>query len=87
MTDLNWNAPVTRSARTNLMIAIDQFNTNEIIRLVRAYPPILFENMRGDTRKKVYAIDYHYGKKAMLQASMPTWWSNKVSKAYSSVSV
>ena len=47
----------------------------------------LFENMRGDTRKKVYAIDYHYGKKAMLQASMPTWWSNKVSKAYSSVSV
>ena len=47
----------------------------------------LFENMRGDTRKKVYAIDYHYGKKAMLQASMPTWWSNKVSKAYSSVSI
>lgn len=48
MTDLNWNAPVTRSARTNLMIAIDQFNTNEIIRLVRAYPPILFENLRGE---------------------------------------
>ena len=29
MTDLNWNAPVTRAARTNLMIAIDQFNTND----------------------------------------------------------
>ncbi len=47
----------------------------------------LFETMRGDTRKKVYAIDYHYGKKAMLQASMPTWWGDKVSRAYSSVSI
>ena len=56
MTDLNWNAPVTRSARTNLMIAIDQFNTNEIIRLVRAYPPILFENIRGERYSHGYTF-------------------------------
>tara|TARA_B100000519_G_C14253824_1_gene443951 strand:- start:2826 stop:3488 length:663 start_codon:yes stop_codon:yes gene_type:complete len=46
-----------------------------------------FSAMRGDTRKKVYMVDYHYGKASMLPARMPTWWNNKVSKAYSSVDV
>tara|TARA_R100000008_G_C3464079_1_gene105647 strand:- start:284 stop:523 length:240 start_codon:yes stop_codon:yes gene_type:complete len=45
----------------------------------------LFNRMRGDTRKKVFVVDYHYGAKAMLPAYMPTWWNSKVSKAYSSV--
>jgi len=45
----------------------------------------LFNRMRGDTKKKVYVVDYHYGAKALLPAYMPTWWNTKVSKAYSSV--
>ena len=45
----------------------------------------LFNRMRGDTRKKVFVVDYHYGAKALLPAYMPTWWNSKVSKAYSSV--
>ena len=45
----------------------------------------LFNRMRGDTKKKVYVVDYHYGAKALLPAYMPTWWNSKVSKAYSSV--
>ena len=47
----------------------------------------LFASMRGNTKKKVYVVDYHYGAKAMLSASMPTWWTDKVSKAYSSVDI
>ena len=45
----------------------------------------LFSQMRGDTRKKVYVVDYHKPEAKMLSASMPTWWTNKISKAYSSV--
>ena len=47
----------------------------------------LFAEMRGNTKKKVYVVDYHYGAKAMLPAGIPTWWNDKVSKAYSSVDV
>ena len=46
-----------------------------------------FEEMRGNTKRKVFVVDYHYGTTAMLQANMPTWWNNKVSKAYSSVDI
>ena len=45
----------------------------------------LFSEMRGDTRKKVFMFDPHKGGKAMLPASMPTWWTQRVSKAYSAV--
>lgn len=45
----------------------------------------LFSTMRGDTRKRVFMFDPHKGGKGMLSASMPTWWTQKVSKAYSSV--
>jgi len=45
----------------------------------------LFSEMRGDTRKKVFMFDPHKGGKAMLPASMPSWWTQKVSKAYSAV--
>ena len=45
----------------------------------------LFSEMRGDTRKKVYMFDPHKGGRAMLPASMPSWWTQKVSKAYSTV--
>ena len=47
----------------------------------------LFSKMRGSTKKKVYVVDYHYGGGTMLNAYMPTWWNDKVSKAYSSVDV
>jgi energy-coupling factor transporter ATP-binding protein EcfA2 len=47
----------------------------------------LFADMKGNTKKKVYVVDYHYGAKAMLPAGMPTWWNDKVSKAYSSVDI
>ena len=43
--------------------------------------------MRGDTRKKVFVVDFHYGRKTMLSAKMPTWWSEKISKSFSSASV
>jgi len=44
-----------------------------------------FADMRGDTRKKVYVVDYHNTNAAMLKASMPKWWNDKISKAYSTV--
>jgi predicted double-glycine peptidase len=47
----------------------------------------LFSNMRGSTKRKVYVVDYHYGGGTMLNAQMPKWWNDKVSKAYSSVDV
>ncbi len=46
-----------------------------------------FSRMRSDTRKKVYAVDYHYGKRAMLNAEMPSWWSEKISRAYEAVDI
>jgi hypothetical protein len=45
----------------------------------------LFSDMKGDTRKKVFMFDPHKGGRAMLAASMPSWWTQKVSKAYSAV--
>ena len=45
----------------------------------------LFSEMRGDTRRKAFMFDPHKGGKGMLPASMPTWWTAKVSKAYSAV--
>lgn len=47
----------------------------------------LFQEMRGDPRKKVFVVDFHYGRKTMLSAKMPTWWSEKISKSFSSASV
>jgi len=47
----------------------------------------LFSSMRGSTKKKVYVVDYHYGGGTMLNAQMPKWWNDKVSKAYSSVDI
>lgn len=46
-----------------------------------------FSEMRGNTKKKVYVVDYHNGNASMLNAAMPTWWNDKVSKAYSSVDI
>ena len=46
-----------------------------------------FSEMRGNTKKKVYVVDYHNGNATMLGAAMPTWWNDKVSKAYSSVDI
>jgi len=44
-----------------------------------------FSDMRGDTRKKVFMFDPHHGGTAMLPASMPSWWTQRVSKAYAAV--
>jgi|TARA_Y100000310_G_scaffold90282_2_gene87568 excinuclease UvrABC ATPase subunit len=47
-----------------------------------------FESMRRSmTKKKAYVVDYHNGSAKMLTASMPKWWSEKVSKAYATVSL
>ena len=48
---------------------------------------LMFSQMKGDTRKKVFMFDPHKGSKAMNRASMPTWWTAKVSKAYGAVVV
>ena len=44
---------------------------------------------KKDSKKFVYAVDYNYefGKPKMLTSSMPTWWNNKISKAFSTASV
>ena len=44
-----------------------------------------FATMQGDTRKKVYVVDYHNTNAAMLKSSMPNWWNDKISKSYSTV--
>ena len=44
-----------------------------------------FTDMRGNTKKKVYVVDYHYGNATMLNAYMPKWWNDKISKSYSTV--
>lgn len=48
---------------------------------------LLFSRMKGDTRKRVFIFDPHKGNKSMNQASLPIWWTNKVSKAYGAVVV
>jgi len=48
---------------------------------------LMFSQMKGDTRKKVFMFDPHKGSKAMNGASMPTWWTARVSKAYGAVVV
>ena len=47
----------------------------------------LFGKMRGEiaSKKKVYVVDYHSGNAKMLSSSMPKWWNDRVSKAYSAV--
>ena len=45
-----------------------------------------FNEMRTNTKKKAYVVDYANANGAMLTASMPTWWNNKVSKAYATAS-
>ena len=47
----------------------------------------LFAEMKGDTKKKVFVVDYHYGSSSMLRAAMPKWWNDKISKSYSTVDV
>ena len=44
-----------------------------------------FAEMRGDTRKRVYVVDYHNTNATMLPAAMPKWWNDKISKSYSTV--
>ena len=46
-----------------------------------------FNKMKGSTKKKAYVVDYHSGNATMLSARMPTWWNDKVSKAYGAISL
>ena len=46
-----------------------------------------FNKMRGNTKKKAYVVDYNSGNASMLTARMPTWWNDKVSKAYGAISL
>jgi DNA polymerase III delta prime subunit len=55
-------------------------------RLMEAYDA--FQHMsRSATKRKVYVVDYHNGEAKMLPARMPTWWNDKISKAYAEVEV
>ena len=45
-----------------------------------------FNALRGDSKKKAYAVNYHTAESVMLPSRMPTWWSDRVSKAYGTVS-
>ena len=46
----------------------------------------MFDDMTElGSKKKVYVVDFHTGNKKMLPASMPTWWTEKISKSYSEV--
>jgi len=47
----------------------------------------LFNEMRGNPKKKAYVVDYHSGNATMLTARMPKWWNDKVSKAYGAISL
>ena len=44
---------------------------------------------KKDTKKFVFAVDYNYeyGKPKLLPAGIPTWWNDKVSKAFSTATV
>ena len=46
-----------------------------------------FNKMKGNTKKKAYVVDYHSGNATMLSARMPTWWNDRVSKAYGAISL
>ena len=53
--------------------------------LLKAYEA--FDRMRGDTRKKAYIANYHRTSESnFLPCKMPSWWNDKVSKAYSAFS-
>ena len=56
------------------------------VELQQAYD--LFNDMRPSaTKRKVFVVDYHTGSAKMLPAQMPKWWNDRVSKAYSAVSL
>ena len=55
-------------------------------RIVEAYEAFKLMNRKA-TKRKVYAVDYHEGEAKMLPSRMPTWWNDKVSKAYAAVDI
>ena len=46
-----------------------------------------FQKIKGDTRKHAYVVDYHNGQAKMLRCDLPTFWSDKISKAYAEMSI
>ena len=46
-----------------------------------------FQNIKGDTRKHAYVVDYHNGHAKMLKCDLPKFWSEKISKAYAEMTV
>lgn len=46
-----------------------------------------FQAIKGDTRKFAYVVDYHNGNQKMLKCQLPKFWSERISKAYSEMSI
>lgn len=45
----------------------------------------MFQKARGDKRKKTFVVSYHTGATGFLTNSLPSFWSNKLSKAFAAV--
>jgi len=46
-----------------------------------------FQTIKGDSRKFAYVVDYHNGNAKMLRCQLPKFWSDKISKAYSQMTI
>jgi len=46
-----------------------------------------FQLLKGDSRKFAYVVDYHNGHAKMLRCPLPKLWSDKISKAYSQMTI
>lgn len=44
-----------------------------------------FNKVKGDKRKWAYVVSYHEGMTGMLRSKMPTFWTDKLSKAFAAV--
>lgn len=45
----------------------------------------LFSRMRGNTRKKAFLVSYRNGATGLLTTHMPSFWSDKLSRAFAAV--
>lgn len=45
----------------------------------------MFQKAKGDKRKKTFVVSYHTGATGFLNNSLPTFWSEKLSKAFAAV--
>ncbi len=44
-----------------------------------------FEKVRGDTRAWSLIVDYHFGRKGWLENPLPSFWSERLSRAFAAI--